>query len=83
MARRLTTDLIHVGQGHLTLKEFQEKFSSTSSPHREDQLLDHHGLYLQNVFYDERDFQRYVTYTSFPPMRNKLHPLSTVFTGEE
>ena len=83
MARRLATDLILVAQGQLTLEKFREKFSSNVDPADEKQLLGINGLYLQNVLYDERDFQRYVTYTTLASKRNKLYPLATVFTGEE
>lgn len=86
MARRLATDLVQVGQGRLSLKDFEEKLrmSPTQGPlHRPEQLLDINGLYLQNVFYDERDFQRYVTYTTLTSKRNALDPFAPVFTGEE
>jgi len=86
MTRRLSTDLIRVGQGLLSLKDFEEKLrmNSTNEPyHHSEQLLDNNGLYLQNVFYDERDFQRYVTYTTLTSKRNSLDPFAPVFTGEE
>lgn len=86
MTRRLSTDLIRVGQGLLSSKDFEEKLrmNSTNEPfHRPEQLLDNNGLYLQNVFYDERDFQRYVTYTTLTSKRNSLDPFAPVFTGEE
>lgn len=86
MARRLTTDLIQVGQGQLPLKEFEEKLRlkpSATPFHQPEQLLDINGLYLQNVFYDERDFQRYVTYTTLIGKRHALDPFAPVFTGEE
>ena len=87
MVRRLTTELIRVGQGQLTLEQFEEKLSSShQNPSVNDQipLLDINGLYLNNVVYDEQDFQRYITYTT-PTMtsRNKPYPLAPVITGEE
>jgi tRNA U38,U39,U40 pseudouridine synthase TruA len=88
MVRRLTTELIRVGQGQLTLEQFEEKLSSSSrqNPSVNDQipLLDINGLYLNNVVYDEQDFQRYITYTT-PTMaaKNKPYPLAPVITGEE
>jgi tRNA U38,U39,U40 pseudouridine synthase TruA len=86
MVRRLTTELIQVAQGQLTLEQFQEKLYSINDKKiliNEDKLLDINGLYLQNVMYDEQDFQRYVTYTTLPTTKNKLYPLAPVFTGEE
>jgi tRNA U38,U39,U40 pseudouridine synthase TruA len=86
MARRLTTELIHVGQGQLTLEQFEQKLSSSNqnpSFNDQTQLLDINGLYLQNVVYDEQDFQRYVTYTTPTITKNKLYPLAPVSTGEE
>ena len=88
MVRRLTTELIQVAQGQLTLEEFENKLHPSNQAQsllREDKLLDIHGLYLQNVKYDEQDFQRYVTYTTLPPAtaKNRLYPLAPVSTGEE
>ncbi|CAF1599860.1 unnamed protein product [Adineta ricciae] len=86
MVRRLTTELIHVAQGLSTLEEFERKLHSPNHkqvPLNEDQLLDINGLYLQNVKYDEQDFQRYVTYTTLTTMKTKLYPLAPVLTGEE
>jgi hypothetical protein len=48
-----------------------------------NKLLDINGLYLQNVMYDEQDFERYVTYTTLTTMNNKIYPLAPVLTGEE
>lgn len=85
MVRRLATELIQVGQGQLTLEQFEQKLnlSSKNSEENEKKILDINGLYLQNVIYDEQDFQRYVTYTTLKTMKNKLYPLATVLTGEE
>ncbi|UJR31997.1 hypothetical protein I4U23_019467 [Adineta vaga] len=86
MARRLTTELIRVAQGQLTLKEFEEKLHPSNQKQflfDEDKLLNINGLFLQNVIYDEQDFERYVTYTTLTTMKNKLYPLAPVLTGEE
>ena len=84
MVRRLTTDLIQVGQGQLSLEQFEQRLNFPNETSiNENQLLDIHGLYLQNVLYDEQDFQRYVTYTTLKTMRNKIYPLAPVLTGEE
>ncbi len=86
MVRRLTTELIQVAQGQLTLEQFEQKLYSTNQKqliNNEINLLDINGLYLQNVKYDEQDFQRYVTYTTLTTMKNKLYPLAPVLTGEE
>lgn len=88
MVRRLTTELIQVAQGQLPLDEFERRLHPSHGAQsllHEDKLLDIHGLYLQNVKYDENDFQRYVTYTTLPAAtaRNKLYPLAPVSTGEE
>jgi tRNA U38,U39,U40 pseudouridine synthase TruA len=87
MVRRLTTELIQVAQGQLTLEEFQQKLYSSNEKqfinNDNNKLLDINGLYLQNVMYDEQDFQRYVTYTTLKTMKNKLYPLVPVLTGEE
>jgi len=87
MVRRLTTELIQVAQGQLTLEEFQQKLYSSNGKqfinNDNNKLLDINGLYLQNVMYDEQDFQRYVTYTTLKTMKNKLYPLVPVLTGEE
>jgi len=82
MVRRLTTELIQVGQGQLALEQFEQKLYSSNDTH-DNQLLDINGLYLQNVMYDEKDFQRYVTYTTLTTMKNKLYPLAPIITGEE
>ena len=74
MVRHLATDLIQVAQGQLTLEEFEHKLHSSNqraSLHHEDKLLDINGLYLQNVLYDEDDFQRYVTYTTLTTMKKR------------
>ncbi|CAF0972315.1 unnamed protein product [Adineta steineri] len=86
MVRRLTTELIQVAQGQITLEEFEQKLQSSSEKQdviNEDKLLDINGLYLQNVMYDEEDFQRYVTYTTITTMKNKIYPLAPILTGEE
>lgn len=85
MVRRLTTNLIQIGQGQLTLEQFEQLLNpSNENLQHQQQLLDIHGLYLQNVHYDEEDFQRYVTYTTtLTTMKNKLHPLAPILTGEE
>jgi tRNA U38,U39,U40 pseudouridine synthase TruA len=87
MVRYLTTELIQVGQGQLTLEQFQQRLDPSNEKlflnKNNNQLLDINGLYLQNVLYDEQDFQRYVTYTTSITMKNKLYPLAPVLTGEE
>jgi tRNA pseudouridine(38-40) synthase len=86
MVRRLTTELVQVAQGQLSLKQFEEKLNSSNDKqlfNNPTNLLDINGLYLQNVMYDEQDFQRYVTYTTLTTMKNKLYPLAPVLTGEE
>jgi tRNA U38,U39,U40 pseudouridine synthase TruA len=88
MVRHLTTELIRVGQGQLTLEQFEQRLSSSNQNpifNDQKQLLDINGLYLQNVVYDEQDFQRYVTYTTPTTIttKNKLYPLAPVITGEE
>ncbi|CAF3382415.1 unnamed protein product [Rotaria socialis] len=82
MVRRLTADLIQVAQGKLTLEQFEQKLSSPSN-NNQDKLLDINGLYLQNVMYDEQDFERYVTYTTLTTKKNAMYPLAPVLTGEE
>jgi len=86
MVRRLTTELIQVGQGQSTLAQFEQKLHPSSQNYNgnnDDKLLDINGLYLQNVMYDEQDFERYVTYTTLTTMNNKIYPLAPVLTGEE
>ncbi len=88
MVRRLTTELIQVAQGQLTLEQFEQKLHSPNEKQwihnlPPPPLLDINGLYLQNVLYDEQDFQRYVTYTTLTTMKHKLYPLAPVLTGEE
>jgi tRNA U38,U39,U40 pseudouridine synthase TruA len=84
MVRRLTTELIQVAQNQITLEQFEEKLKNSSNEKQfNNKLLDINGLYLQNVMYDEQDFQRYVTYTTLTTMRNKIYPLAPVLTGEE
>jgi len=85
MVRRLTTELIQVAQGQITLEQFEQKLNPLNEKqfNNNNKLLDINGLYLQNVMYDEQDFQRYVTYTTLTTMKNKLYPLAPVFTGEE
>jgi tRNA U38,U39,U40 pseudouridine synthase TruA len=87
MVRRLTTDLIHVGQGDLSLNDFQERLRSNcsidSTASLDPSLVDSHGLYLHDVAYDERDFQQYVTYTTVTRTKNKLDPSAPICTGEE
>ncbi len=87
MVRRLTTELIQVAQGQLTLEQFEQKLHSPNEKqwvhNPPPPLLDINGLYLQNVLYDEQDFQRYVTYTTLTTMKHKLYPLAPVLTGEE
>ncbi|CAF3842501.1 unnamed protein product [Rotaria sp. Silwood1] len=86
MVRRLTTELIYVAQGKLTLKQFEEKLYSSKSlnNNNNNKLLDINGLYLQNVMYDEQDFQRYVTYTTtLTTKKNTMYPLAPIITGEE
>lgn len=86
MVRRLTTELIQVGQGHLSLEQFEQRLNSSkfnTVPIEPDHLLNINGLYLQNVLYDEQDFQRYVTYTTLTAMKNKIYPFAPILTGEE
>ncbi|CAF1117237.1 unnamed protein product [Rotaria sordida] len=87
MVRRLTTELIQVAQEQLTLEQFEQRLYSSNkylSMNNEDKLLDINGLYLQNVMYDEQDFQRYVTYTTtLTTKKNIMYPLAPVLTGEE
>lgn len=85
MARRLSNDLVAVGQGLLSIEQFQNKFSHFEIRHDESQheLIDTNGLYLQNVRYDQSDFQRYATFTSTQPSNKKIQARATVFTGEE
>lgn len=87
MVRRLTTALIQVAQGQISLEEFERRLSPSkeylSSYNDNDQLLNLNGLYLQNVLYDEQDFQRYVTYTVLTTKKHAIYPLAPVLTGEE
>ena len=87
MVRRLTTDLIRVGQGHLSLVEFEKKFSTNVESHREEEIIDARGLFLENVRFNEEDFRRYVTFTTTTTKgkmtKDKIHPFATIFTGEE
>ena len=86
MVRRLTTELIQVAQGHRSLEQFEQRLNAsdcTAIPTEPEHLLDIHGLYLQNVLYDEQDFQRYVTYTTLTAMKNRIYPLAPIVTGEE
>ena len=86
MARRLTTEVIKVAQGELALEQFKKRLDSSNEEQymsNEHELLDINGLYLQNVMYDEQDFQRYVTYTILKAGKNTVYPLAPIFTGEE
>ena len=86
MVRRLTTELIQVAQGQITLEQFEERLNPSdqiSSFIERKDLLDINGLYLQNVLYDEQDFQRYVTYTTLINMKTKIYPFAPILTGEE
>lgn len=86
MVRRLTTELIQVAQGQMTLEQFEERLNPSdqiSSIIERKDLLNTNGLYLQNVLYDEQDFQRYVTYTTLINMKSKIYPFAPVLTGEE
>lgn len=85
MVRRLTTSLIQIGQGQLTLERFEQQINPSQQQQQQldQQLVDIHGLYLQNVHYDEEDFQRYVTYTTLSTKKTKIYPLAPILTGEE
>mgnify|MGYP002378377336 CR=1 FL=1 len=86
MVRRLTTSLIQIGQGQLTLEQFEQLLNPLQQQQQQQlnqPLVDIHGLYLQHVHYDEEDFQRYVTYTTLSTKKTKIYPLAPILTGEE
>ncbi|CAF1151850.1 unnamed protein product [Didymodactylos carnosus] len=87
MVRRLSTCLIQIGQGLLNLNDLKSMLTHQMEYQPMDGLLNLNGLYLKNVEYNERDFNRYVTVTTSTTTTSsklrKIDPLAPIMTGEE